>query len=95
MAGTALTRQRVLPRGPNGKEDPPVMRLKSRSARIEAPAPAAAPLYVLRGADGPTSDLVCAVCSRVVAYGVPTVRAEDEAPFYLELHGPSCLRVHA
>jgi hypothetical protein len=70
------------------------MRLRSRPAPVEPEPRQAAPLYELRG-DGAASDLVCAVCTRVIAYGVPTVRAHDEAPFYLELHATSCLRVHA
>jgi hypothetical protein len=55
-----------------------------------------APRYALRpGVEQDRSDLACTTCGRTIAYGVTTERIPVDSGFYLEMHRPFCMAVHA
>ena len=47
----------------------------------------------VRTVDGRT-DLTCATCHRVIAYGVEPDLSRVDVAFYLELHVPFCMAAH-
>ena len=43
---------------------------------------------------GGRTDLTCATCSRVIAYGIDPDIGRVDVAFYLELHAPFCMAAH-
>ena len=70
------------------------MRMTFARNHVAEPTAAPRPLVGLRTVSTRT-DMTCATCDHVIAYGVRPERVQADAGFFLEAHKPFCMGMRA